>query len=247
MEEVEITIIGWEKYNNRKDIKHPSWFRMENRFYCSQSLFNLTIEEKYGWICILSIASQKNSETIRVKPEWFELQTGFSSKRFLLLIDKLARDGCVRMRTDPYAHVTDAYAIDTRHNITDITDRQDITGHDTTRQDTVATRASPVVAPATVSNKSNPFFVINNSERIRSLYPDPVFVDRETKKMEIWLLANKNKSPKSTSGWTRFVMGWLERGWDQYRKTLHSKPVEQKKTWQEIVDEREKGHGKTSL
>lgn len=49
------------------------------------------------------------------------------------------------------------------------------------------------------------------------------FLELEIKKARNWLLANPHKAPKSQ--WGRFFNGWLDRGWENYRKTLKSNPV----------------------
>lgn len=92
--------------------------------------------------------------------------------------------------------------------------------------------------PAVTHSLEN--FVLNLSadarEKIQSIYPEEEFVRREVEKMKVWLGANQRKAPKSRSGWTRFVMGWLERGWERWRKTMPSVPHEHNwsKFWEEV-------------
>lgn len=76
------------------------------------------------------------------------------------------------------------------------------------------------------------------NEKLSSLYPQE-YLDREKTKMEIWLVSNPQKNPKSQRGWTRFITGWLERGWEQYRKTLQTQ-APKKKNWMEMVEEEER-------
>ncbi len=48
------------------------------------------------------------------------------------------------------------------------------------------------------------------------------YLDVEFKKARSWILVNPHKAPKSN--WGRFLNSWLNRGWEQYRKTLASNP-----------------------
>lgn len=50
------------------------------------------------------------------------------------------------------------------------------------------------------------------------------YLDMEFKKARSWVIANDHKTPKSERGWAKFLNSWLNRGWDQYRKTLESNP-----------------------
>jgi hypothetical protein len=77
------------------------------------------------------------------------------------------------------------------------------------------------------------------SEQVLKIYPDKEFVSREKEKMKLWLSTNEKKAPKSKSGWTRFVMGWLERGWERYRKSIGSEKSAFKGI-EEIMAEEEK-------
>lgn len=61
--EIEITILNWEKYNPRKDVKHTSWFRMEHDIFEKPELFDFTHAEVCAWIYLLSIASKRNACT----------------------------------------------------------------------------------------------------------------------------------------------------------------------------------------
>lgn len=44
------------------------------------------------------------------------------------------------------------------------------------------------------------------------------WIETEFRKMTLWLSANRSRSPKSLPGWNRFVTGWLQRGWEKYRR-----------------------------
>jgi hypothetical protein len=58
---------------------------------------------------------------------------------------------------------------------------------------------------------------------ILKLYDDNEFLRREFIKMATWVRENAKKAPKSN--YTRFIMSWLERGWESYRKGIPSKNI----------------------
>jgi hypothetical protein len=64
---------------------------------------------------------------------------------------------------------------------------------------------------------------IKTQEALVTLYEDTAYIKRELIKMGVWLRENAKKAPKSN--YSRFILGWLERGWDNYRKGIPSKQV----------------------
>lgn len=118
---MKIKILGWEKFNERKDVKHPSWFRLENKFPQSESLYTCTVRERYVYVTLLCLASQRQSADLEFDEEWFCAQFaggGLTPDDIHSAIQKL-NGKCVE-------HVT--YAGRTRDvrvpRQTDITDRQ---------------------------------------------------------------------------------------------------------------------------
>lgn len=99
----------------------------------------------------------------------------------------------------------------------------------------VAIARVPTISANVLENLS-----LTAKNRLTALYPEHDFVEREVLKMQIWLDANRHKVPKSRSGWARFVLGWLERGWESHRKGLASNAVEKpKKSILELLKEDE--------
>lgn len=96
MDEIEITMSNWEHYQQgRKDVQRPSWFRLDNISWRSQSLDDLTASEKWVWFCFLSCAAEKNNSTFVIKVAWFTKQAGVDTKTLMKTLDYLSRDGCV--------------------------------------------------------------------------------------------------------------------------------------------------------
>lgn len=59
-EYIKITIRNWDKFQPRKDIKNPSWFRLNHSIIGEYDFLSLTPKEKLLWIYVLCCASQKN-------------------------------------------------------------------------------------------------------------------------------------------------------------------------------------------
>lgn len=112
-----ITINGWDQYNGRKDVKNPSWFRMEYRTVESPDFYDFSHEEFRVWIYLLSQACRKNSGELLVSFGHANAVARLSRKAIESAIEKLNEIGCVHI------HVTDTlrerHADDTRQ-----TDRQ---------------------------------------------------------------------------------------------------------------------------
>lgn len=59
---MKLTVVNWEKFNPRKDLKRPSWFRFENEFFVDPDFFDLDNGSKLVWIYLLCEASRRNRE-----------------------------------------------------------------------------------------------------------------------------------------------------------------------------------------
>lgn len=68
MDLVTVTIPNWDKFNLRKDYKHPTWFALSNSILENEATFALSAEELKAWIYVLCRASKSNSGTITIDP-----------------------------------------------------------------------------------------------------------------------------------------------------------------------------------
>lgn len=108
---MKITICNWDKHNPRADVKHTAWLRLNNSIITAQDVFELNFEEKWAWISILCLASQKQKATIEIDPKWFSHHTQISESALGTALEKLIRNGCVtctsrvRTRTSRARHV----------------------------------------------------------------------------------------------------------------------------------------------
>lgn len=223
--EAKIEILNWEKYQFRKEVKNPSWFRLENRMWNDQQFFYFSAEERWVWVCLLSLASQKQSPTLSVNLEWLSQESRVGIKSITDSLQKLKNNQCLEYVLHPCnMHVQVCNST-----------RQDITRQDKTRQTTICTELNKnSVTVPTVGKKELSNFI---NTKLLELYPQE-YLDREKVKMEMWLATNQHKKPKTDRGMVKFVTGWLSRGWENYRRGLQSaKPRE--KTMAELLAEDE--------
>lgn len=116
-EGVDVTIINWSAFNGRKDVSHPSWFRLEYRMIEDPDFYDFTHEEFKVWIYILSQACRKNSGSIRINFTHAEATARISGKGFIGAITKLKDLGIIEANVTctsrgRHADVTDTFATD---------------------------------------------------------------------------------------------------------------------------------------
>lgn len=234
MEEIKLQIIGWKKYQPQSDrFRHKHWFRVNMDCGVSHGLFGLSAEQKWFWIQLLSECCRKDSDTISIKIDRFARLCDIDKKSILSAINTLEENGTVSLLTENCQSTVSSLSPhnSTVHNST----TQNITKQNNTKQNTICVEPKQVlVATPTVDKKDLSFFI---NQKLLELYPQE-YLDREKVKMELWLVNNSHKKPKSDRGMIRFVTGWLSRGWDQYRKGLQSS-VPKKKTFEELLAEQE--------
>jgi hypothetical protein len=204
---VTIYFKNWHKFNPRKDFKNPVWFAVSNRITEDDQIQTLTDKEFRAFIHLVCLASQNNkSGEAHVSLVKAERVTGISGKIFLQTIEKLSEYGiCTRSVRDPNATL--------QYNTL-----QDITEQDTSEQS-----SSDFGEPEFEEPQKSDSLKKRLSREIQKswleLYPGD-FIEKEIKKAEAWLIANKQKAPKSN--FDRFMNSWLAKGWESHRKTIPS-------------------------
>lgn len=93
----EITIPKWVDYNPRGDSKKPSWLRLNNDIFTSQSLFDLTVIEKVIWIFVLTMASQKNSGSLSLNFQYIAHVLQITEDCVKTAIEKLEQLQCLKI------------------------------------------------------------------------------------------------------------------------------------------------------
>lgn len=123
MELLNIEIVNWSAFNNRKDVKHSSWFRLEHTIAFDPEWDHFSAHEKWIWVWILSLASFKNRGVVQVSSESIAAGCKVSVDEVLSSIQKLAEKDCVRLASRGRAN-RNTRALRTR-STTDRTDGQD--------------------------------------------------------------------------------------------------------------------------
>ena len=90
-ETISITINNWEKFNGRKDIRHPTWFRVEYRLLEDPDFYDFTHEEFKAWLYVLSNACRKNTGDIVVNFDHALAVSRLSKKGILSALEKLEK------------------------------------------------------------------------------------------------------------------------------------------------------------
>lgn len=214
---MEITILKWDKYNPRKDIKHPSWFALSNRFLEDPDLFSFEPAELKAMLYLFCQASQKNSADISINFQHAERVCQIKNKDIRSAIEKLSVIGSVRVRTDHERARTQ-----TSRDTTDTTDTTDKTLHTDTSTVVAVTTAPTAKAPGLgklieVDPKDERELLLllpkETLERWGKLYPDAEFLNRELIKSFGYYRDNSTKAPKTRRGWSRALGSWFERSW----------------------------------
>jgi len=221
---MELTILKWNKYNPRKDIKHPSWFALSNRFLEDPDLFGFEPIDLKAMLYLFCQASQRNSPDITVNFSHAERVCLIKSKNLKAAIEKLSKIGAVRIRTDHERARTQTSR--------DTTDNTLQTIQDTTGQNTI-TAVSETSEPAAVETGNWNEFVSPKSEseliralpketleRWAKLHPDAEFLNRELIKAFGYYQTNPKKCPHSRRGWANALSSWFERGWGKHASKI---------------------------
>lgn len=110
-----IEIVNWDKFNGRKDVKSPTWFKFSHSFFEDHDFYDFTTDELLVWVYFLCLASRKSTSRITINLS-HAIRVGRIAKECLTTgIEKLIKIGCIKMsRTRTlrgrYAYVTDACA-----------------------------------------------------------------------------------------------------------------------------------------
>lgn len=235
MERLKITVLKWDEYQPRKDVKKSSWFRMEHAIMLSTKHLGLTGGDILGLLYILSLCSEENSKTVQIVPEHVAIFSRIGEGAFLGVVEKLVSVGLVRAENtstlrEKHAHVS------LRTN-----ERDERTNEEKTYSglvDAPPDPAQPVLPGVPVPTKAADsaqqevlaeLAVIGDSlkgrvklavqERWLGLY-SPEFIIRKIQQLDVWCIENPHKAPKSRfSSW---YSGILAKDWEIHRKTLPS-------------------------
>ena len=80
---------NFEKYKGRSDVKHHSWFRCSNRLLEDPDFFEFNSNELLSWIYLMSLSSQKNSDTVIINLDHVERVCRIKKRDFENALQKL--------------------------------------------------------------------------------------------------------------------------------------------------------------
>lgn len=96
-----VTICNWEKYNGRKDIKRPWWFKLSNTLLEDSQFYNMNGEEIRAWIYLLSQASKHQTGSIHLDEVHARQSCNINIAELKSLLKKLKQFQIID--EDPYA------------------------------------------------------------------------------------------------------------------------------------------------
>jgi hypothetical protein len=101
MGKVHVCILSFEKHNpKRTDQKRFTWFRTENRFAQSESLYGVSLEHMAIFFMLVGLAQERDTDTIEFESGWFcSVWTGGKLKEEQLLSALGALNGKVLTAT----------------------------------------------------------------------------------------------------------------------------------------------------
>lgn len=100
-----ITIVNWEKYNPRKDVKASSWLRLENNFCASPHLFKYDNDQKMVWVYLLCEASKRQKGDVVVDFHLVGAVLKITPDKAADTVQAFETDGLITLRPRN-AHVT---------------------------------------------------------------------------------------------------------------------------------------------
>lgn len=242
MLEINLTILKFDDIIKRRDIKNPTWFALENDFFSHPDFFKLTPQEIVCWIWILCVASKVNCAELRLDSEVFSHQAKVKEDVFHSTIEKLnGKRISVQIRTDPsrVRHGSVHYST-VQYSTEQDTTVQNKTEHDTLGQNSTEQNSTLVVQAKEISTRTSKAgsrgciiefsddgvcrdFLSNVTDKAQrswlKAYPSVDWIKHEIRKANAWCETNSTKAPKDRG---KFMLNWLNRGFEEYRKTIKS-------------------------
>lgn len=144
---IQITVINWDQYNPRSDVKKSSWFRLEHDLFDAPQFTDFTAAELLAFVYVLSMVSRENKNgNATLFPAHAE-KNRVKESDLLSVLKKLEQLEIVTI------HVTYPYVHERARTDTCPTRRTDDTirdGTDDTRRDDIA-----ALRPATLQSLWN--------------------------------------------------------------------------------------------
>lgn len=249
--EIEIQFIHFNELSYRKDVKKPSWFAVDNDILNHPDFFNINGDEMKVYIWLCCVASKVNSAQIRIDPKVCAHQCLVPYDSVLSTIEKLDRKRILIMDDNVRVQICTDLRRPLRKSVlygrngtdgtdgTNETDGTDATGlqggDDVAEKPTAAlviisTRGSKALprgcipqfqfCPICVERMQNVTYRAQESWLVA--YPNVDWIVNEIRRAHAWAETNSKRAPKD---WGKFMLSWLSRGYENYRKSHQSVPT----------------------
>lgn len=214
MDKISLTILNWETYQPRKELKSLSWFRIDTGLFNGRTYYKLKNDGIILFLFLLALAAEKNKCDVSIELDFIADKIKLEKASILSYIKILEEIQLVHVSVQICAN-----SCPTIHN------KQTIQTDTTNKH--ISTEPQKAVALVNTQDKSvivltaSKQFLIKK-ELLQSwadTYPKE-FLELSLKEMKNWILANDHKAPKSA--WGKFMNGWFQRGWERHRKTMAS-------------------------
>jgi hypothetical protein len=73
---ITIQIKNWEKHNPRRDLKSMPWFRIESHLATDPKIFELSVNGKWLWVFLLSLAAREMSSELEFGLNYLSVMSG---------------------------------------------------------------------------------------------------------------------------------------------------------------------------
>lgn len=209
-ESVTITVLKWDEYNPRKDLKSMPWFRIAADIGYSKTLYKLPVEAKWFWIFVLSTCAKEVSGTVEMEIDYLADYSGIeqeSVKKYLEIFEKRKLISLDPNEPDRIRSASSGTILGDNENVPK---RRGENGDENRKED----GEKNGVAGA------DPFLIFN----------DPVFEKASISKTLEWLdlydaefikaqipkLKEWSRAKKPPKAWDTFFEDWFERGYPDY-------------------------------
>lgn len=204
-----VTVLSWDTYNPRKDLKATSWFRLQNSLFEDPNFYDFSHSELLVWIYLLMQCSKKQAGTIRLNLAHAERVGRLRKQDIASALEKLELLQCV------HTDVTST----SRERHADVTLRTNETNERNERD--TATSGSPPVIAELADGVADELVGKTKPEQQRMwvrVYPDAAWIKSEARSALAWIKANPQKAPRSD--FARFLNQWLAKAWERHRKDI---------------------------
>ena len=219
-----VTINKWEDHN-AKHKKGMGYFKFYNAFFSDAKIAELTPTQTVLFIYLLCVCSESSSNQCRISVKSLPNQLRINYQLLANSLDLFEQLQLVTVEKTPLIKLKKVIKIrhDTLNSESEKKDRQ------------TSFSVAENSAPSPTKKSSNLTIRLESVQHLESLIPDKVwdvwcasfaeeFIDREISKAFTWSINNPAKGRKTPLGWSKFMTGWLQRGWDQYVQKLPKQP-----------------------